>query len=290
MNVLRLFDGIGVGRLALDRAGIKVDKHYRSEIDKNANKVAMHHYPDDIQLGDVTKWRDWNIDWSSIDLLMGGSPCQSFSSAAAMSGNRNGLDGKSGLFYEYLDILNHIKSLNPNVKFLLENVKMKNESKEQLDKYLGVVGKYFNSDLVSFQKRPRFYWTNWDWDLPQDRGIDFQDYKQSGDLDKFKVNKTPSRIKMWSDGVGKTNGLGICANVTNSNKIYCLTTKQDRCPNSGLVEYQDFCRYLTQEELEMAQTLPIGYTSCLSYNQAQVVLGNGWTADAIVHILENMNG
>lgn len=276
--------------MALDRAGIKVDKHYRSEIDNNANKVAMHHYPNDIQLGDVTKWREWNIDWSSIDLLMGGSPCQSFSNAVAIFGERNGLEGKSGLFYEYLDILNHIKSSNPNVKFLLENVKMKNESKEQLDQYLGVIGKYFNSDLVSFQKRPRFYWTNWDWDLPQDKSINFQDYKQSGDLDKFKVNKTPSRIKMWSDGVGRTNGLGVCANVTQSKKIYCLTTKQDRCPNSGLIEYQDFCRYLTQEELEMAQTLPIGYTSCLSYNQAQVVLGNGWTADAIVHILENMNG
>ena len=79
-----------------------------------------------------------------------------------------------------------------------------------------------------------------------------------------------------------------CANVTNSEKVYCLTTKQDRAPNSGLVEYEDFCRFLTRKELEMAQTVPVGYTDCLSYNQAQAVLGNGWTVDVICHILKDI--
>ena len=81
MNVLSLFDGISAGRLALQRAGLKVTKYYRSEIDKYASQVAMHHFPNDVQLGDVTKWREWDIDWSSIDLLIGGSPCQGFSFA-----------------------------------------------------------------------------------------------------------------------------------------------------------------------------------------------------------------
>ncbi|KOC58575.1 DNA (cytosine-5)-methyltransferase 3B, partial [Habropoda laboriosa] len=288
MNILAIFDGISVGRVALERASIKVDNYYRAEIDKHANIVASSHYPDDINFGDVIKWREWDLDWASIDLLIGGSPCQSFSIAAAITGNRNGLDGKSGLFYIYLDILNHIKSLNPNIRFMLENVKMKNESKKQLDEYLGVKGKYFNSELVSFQKRPRYYWTNWDWDLPVDKKISFQDYKQDGDLSKYKVKETPSRIKMWSNGKGRKNGFGACANVTYSDKIYCLTTKQDRCPNSGLIEYDGFCRYLTQNELEIAQTLPTGYTSCVSYNQAQKVLGNGWTADAIAHIFRGI--
>jgi hypothetical protein len=92
---------------------------------------------------------------------------------------------------------------------------------------------------------------------------------------------------MWSSGNG-SNSISSCSNITSSTKINCLTTKQDRCPNSGLVEYEDFCRYLTREELEQAQTVPIGYTSVLSYNQACAVLGNGWTVDVIASIFKNL--
>lgn len=81
LNVLSLFDGISCGRVALERAGIEVDKYYASEIDKYAIKISQKNYPDIIQLGDVTQWRSWKIDWSSIDLLIGGSPCQGFSNA-----------------------------------------------------------------------------------------------------------------------------------------------------------------------------------------------------------------
>lgn len=92
---------------------------------------------------------------------------------------------------------------------------------------------------------------------------------------------------MWGDGNGN-NGTQSCANVTHADKVYCLTTKQDRCPNSGLVEYEDFCRFLTRGELEAAQTVPTGYTNCLSYNQACAVLGNGWTTDVIAHIFKDL--
>jgi hypothetical protein len=92
---------------------------------------------------------------------------------------------------------------------------------------------------------------------------------------------------MWSDGNGN-GGHKSCLNVTHLDKINCLTTKQDRCPNSGLIQYEDFCRYLTRSELEQAQTVPIGYTDCLSYNQACAVLGNGWCIDIICHILKEM--
>lgn len=98
------------------------------------------------------------------------------------------------------------------------------------------------------------------------------------------LNKTPSRIRMWNNGNGRNNRSG-CANVTNSEKIYCITRKQDRCPNAGLVAYKDFCRYLTRKELEQGQTVPVGYTNCVSYNQAQDLLGDGWTVDVITHIL-----
>jgi site-specific DNA-cytosine methylase len=81
MNVLSLFDGISCCRLALDRSGIAVDNYYASEIDKYAIMVAQNNYPDTNQLGDITNWRDWDIDWSSIDLVTGGFPCQAWSMA-----------------------------------------------------------------------------------------------------------------------------------------------------------------------------------------------------------------
>lgn len=124
MNVLSLFDGMSCGRIALERAGIEVNKYYASELDKYAIKVTQANWPETIHLGDVTKWREWDIDWSSIDLLIGGSPCQGFSFAGKQLAFD---DPRSKLFFVYVDILNHIKSVNPGVKFLLENVKMKKE-------------------------------------------------------------------------------------------------------------------------------------------------------------------
>lgn len=90
MNVLSLFNGMNTGRQALENCGFKVNKYYSSELKKYAIKLTQHHFPDTIQLGDVTKWRDWDIDWASIDLILSGSPCQDLSGA----GNRAGLEGK----------------------------------------------------------------------------------------------------------------------------------------------------------------------------------------------------
>lgn len=300
MNVLSLFDGMSCGRIALDRLGYSLKNYFASEIDKNAIKVSKENWGDITHIGDVTKvsYKDgllktekgvYHIE--TIDLLIGGSPCQDFSSAKAFGGHGQKLEGlngvKSGLFYHYLRLLKEIQLENPEVKFLLENVKMKKQSKLQLDDYLGVEGVYINSELLSFQKRARYYWTNIDFDYPAEKYISFQENKCEGELSKFKLNRTPSRERMWNNGAG-SNSFSSCANVTKSDKIYCLTTKQDRCPNSGLVEYEDFCRYLTQTELEKAQTVPIGYTNCLSYNQACAVLGNGWTVDVICSILSKL--
>lgn len=189
---------------------------------------------------------------------------------------------KSKLFYEYLRLLDSIK---PRY-FLLENVKMKKESEKQINEYLGVKGIHINSNLVSYQNRPRIYWTNIpDVTVPTNKNIDFQDYKDT-DYEyckKFKVRKTPSRERMWNNGNGKEN-ITSCNNITYSKKIGCLTRKQDRSPNSGLIEFEDFCRYLTRREIELAQTLPEGYTNSLSYNQMQDVCGDGWTVDVIAHI------
>lgn len=141
-------------------------------------------------------------------------------------------------------------------------------------------------NLVSFQNRVRLYWTNIpNITIPKDKGIDFQDFKDSDEMycDQFIVNRTPSREKMWGNGVN-----GKCKNVTYCKKINCLTCNQDRAPNSGLVAYKGFCRFLTTRELELAQTLPVGYTSMLTRKQAENVLGDCWTVDVIAHIFSGL--
>lgn len=178
MIVLSLFDGISCGKVAFERAGIKIDKYYASEIAPYAIKVSKKNHPDIIHLGDVTKWREWDIPWEKIDILIGGSPCQGFSTAGK---GLNFEDPRSKLFFEYVDILNHIKKLNPNVKFLLENVKMKKEWQDIISSYLGVEPIEINSALVSAQQRKRLYWTNIeDVSQPEDRGILLKDILESG--------------------------------------------------------------------------------------------------------------
>ena len=133
MNVLSLFDGISCGQIALERAGIKIDNYYSSEIDNNAIKVTQHNYPDTIQIGDITKikykgdklYTEKGIYEDKIDLLIGGSPCQGFSNAGKML---NFKDERSMLFFEYVRLLNEVK---PKY-FLLENVKMKKEWQESI--------------------------------------------------------------------------------------------------------------------------------------------------------------
>ncbi len=95
IKVLSLFDGMRCGRLALQRAGIPVNKYYASEVDKYAIQVATANWPDDVNLGDVTKWREWDIDWSTIDLLIGGSPCQGFSAAGKQGGTKATIHGQT---------------------------------------------------------------------------------------------------------------------------------------------------------------------------------------------------
>jgi DNA-cytosine methyltransferase len=168
VNVLSLFDGMSCGQIALNRIGIKPTKYYASELDKYAIKVTQANYPDTVQLGDVTQWREWDIDWASIDLLIGGSPCQGFSFAGKQLAFD---DPRSKLFFVYVDILNHIKSVNPSVKFMLENVKMKKEFLAVISEQLGVEPVFINSALLSAQNRQRYYWCNWNVEQPEDRGI-----------------------------------------------------------------------------------------------------------------------
>lgn len=157
MNVLSLFDGMYCGRIALRELGIEPEHYYASEIDKFAISQTRLNFPDTIHLGDVTKWREWEIDWGTIDLILAGSPCQGFSFAGKQLAFD---DPRSKLFFVFVDILNHVKALNPDVFFLLENVNMKKEHMRVITEYCGVHPVNINSNLVSAQNRNRWYWTN----------------------------------------------------------------------------------------------------------------------------------
>ena len=197
MNILSLFNGISGLHLACDKAGLKVDNCYYSEIDKYANQVTEKQYPNDIALGDVTKWKEWDIDWSSVDLVSAGFPCQAWSVAGKQLGDK---DERGMLFWTTLDIIKTVLEHNPKAKFLMENVKMKKEFEEYITHHttqaLGCVEKtLINSALVSAQNRNRYYWTNFPITQPSDKGVLLKDILENGDFaDREKSLTITTRI------------------------------------------------------------------------------------------------
>lgn len=323
MNVVSLFNGMNTGRIALDNVGIKIEKYYSSEIKPYAIKLTQHHHPDTIQLGDVTKWKEWNIDWESIDLILSGSPCQDLS----IAGKRAGINGKkSSLFWVFIDILNHAKELNTKVLFLQENV----GSASKLDvgimsRALGVYPVKINSNLLTAQNRSRYYWTNirtkktmfdlvTDIPQPKDKGILLKNIIESGKVDKDKSNailESQSRHVVSQDGMRKRSEVGGFITVVKEattkgyvevNKGDCvdlayptsktrrgrlMTDKSNCLMESGNEFYHNngyYLRKLSQTELERLQGFPDGWTSILSYNHAASLLGDGWTLPIIEHI------
>ena len=317
MNVLSLFDGMSCGRIALDRAEIKVNNYYASELDKYAIKVTQANWPETIQLGDVTKWREWDIDWSSIDLLIGGSPCQGFSFAGKQLAFD---DPRSKLFFVYSDILTHIdaerdKAGKSEVKFLLENVKMKKDYLEIISDQLGVKPVFINSALVSAQNRQRYYWSNWDFEQPEDKGIQLIDILEDEPFDKTIMserftnrNKTAGCLR---DDYNKDIKTTQRIEVRTGDKTNCLTSVQkdnyivrskSKCIRVGGVgsppdsrqnwdnalESKVNYRKLTPIECERLQTVPGNYTNHVSNTQRYKMLGNGWTVDVIAHIFKGL--
>lgn len=288
MRVLSLFDGMSCGRVALERVGITPSVYFASEIDKYAIAVGQDNHPSNVQLGDVRNVASLARVGAlgSIDLLIGGSPCQGFSKAGKNLGFN---DPRSRLLFEFVSIKN---ALNPRW-FLLENVGMKSSDANFVSALLGVQPVQIDSALFSAQTRKRTYWTNIPIAPIVDRNIKFwqiRDYAENAENDQFMLNATPSRIRMWSNGsnIDHNRGNGVCRNISFAEKTGTLTTKQDRCPNAGLVKYRNFARYLTHSECELLQTLPIGYTKSTRDFQRYVMLGNGWTVDVIAHIFKGM--
>lgn len=272
MKVLSLFDGIACGLVALKRARIQVFEYHAFEIDHKSIQVAKNNHPEIIHHGSVV-----GADFSkfkNFDLVIGGSPCQGFS----FSGGQLGFDDpRSKLYFEFERA---VKEVNPKY-FMLENVPMDWSYILTINRRLSVNQIELNSRYVSAQNRRRHYWKNWECSPPYDFKINLQDVLlRDYDLIKnYKVNKTSSRDKMWLEGK--------CKNITNSEKSNCLTTRQDRWGNARLIEFEDYCRYLTPIECERLQTLPDDYTKGFSQNERYQMLGNGWTVNMIAWLFWN---
>jgi len=281
MNVLSLFDGISAGQVSLERSGIKVDNYYASEIDKYAMQVANKNYPNTIQLGSVTNWMNWDIDFTTIDLVIGGSPCQGFSIAGKQL---NFDDERSKLFFEFSAILDTIKILNPNVKFLLENVRMKKEYQDVISEYVGIEPIVINSSLVSAQNRVRFYWTNIEGiEQPTDRKLVLSDILE--DFVDIKYHLTSEAMEYMSR---LRNGKARWEYHTNplNGKSACLTANMYKGVPYGVI--RELIRKLTPLECERLQTFPDHYTEGISNTQRYKSLGNSWTIDVIAHIFKNL--
>lgn len=189
INTLSIFDGMSCGQIALNKAGIKYNNYFASEIDKYAIQITQKNYPNTVQLGDINNWKQWDIDWSNIDLLLAGFPCQAWSVAGKQKGDD---DPRGQLVHVLIEIWNHCKNNNPNLKFLFENVKMKKEFINYINNLFGVEAIHIDSSLLSAQSRKRIYWTNIpNIKFPEDKGILLKDivHENNDELDKIDISE-----------------------------------------------------------------------------------------------------
>jgi DNA-cytosine methyltransferase len=281
INVLSLFDGMSCGQIALNKLGVKYDSYYASEIDKFAIGITKKNYPNTIHLGDVRDVKGGDLP--KIDLLFGGSPCQSFSNA----GNGKGFEGSSGIFWEYVRVLREVK---PKY-FMLENVKMKKEWQDIITKELGVEPIAINSSLLSGQNRPRLYWTNIPGvEIPEDKGIKLRDILEDDNLVDKQHLMTPKAM-IYMDGLRNGKQRWDYHKNPLDGKAACIVASFYKLSGLGVLDYRNLgkpCRRLTPVECERLQTVPDNYTESASRTQRYKMIGNGWTVDVIAHIFSYM--
>lgn len=312
LNVLSLCDGMSCGQIALERVGVKVNKYFASEIKEIGIKVTKHNYPNTIHIGDVNKisYEDGTLKTEignfevDIDLVMFGSPCQTFS-IACKTDKRIGMndDKKSGLFLQCYRIL---KEVNPKY-FFMENVaSMKEVDKNYITELMGVEPYKIDAKIVSPELRNRYYWTNL---KPQNelcvKEICLQDILEDGYTDREKARNllagdsrplsTP--VKMFH----RYYSIGFTTLIFKNKSHYDLCVEEYENISGGkrkvkareLDDYTgnvfDGVRYLTQKELEKCQCVPGGYTECLTRNEAADVLGDGWNIDVISWFFSELN-
>lgn len=295
INVLSLFDGMSCGQIALKKANIKVSNYIAGEIDKHAIKVTKKNFPNTVHLGDVKDIKGCDLPF--IDLIIGGSPCQGFSFAGKQL---NFSDPRSALFFEFVRIWKELRAVNPDIKFLLENVRMKKEYVNVISEQMGVSPILINGSLVSGQNRRRLFWTNIEGvDLPEDKGIFVNSILENNVDTKYLLSEN------WNKWLLKNKDIRLKKKLmtVNPEKAITMTARQFanwsgnfiKCNIEGGVLVNDLSgsdftewdnlRKLTPVECERLQNVPDNYTSIVSDSQRYKMLGNGWTVDVIAHIL-----
>lgn len=290
LNILSLFDGISCGRVACERAGIKVDKYVAYEIEESAIKISKAHYSDIEYKGDVFKG-DFT-QYNNFDLLIGGSPCTYWSVARTNAGRETTSSGLGwNLFSQYLRALKE-----SNCKYFLyeNNYSMSQEIREEITKYLKVEPILINSNLVSAQNRKRLYWTNIpNVTQPKDKKILLKDIIESGKVDRDKslciarrtVGNSGSQSYMRRRYFGKSFAQMVFENCEPAEQK--ALWKQN--PTTEF-ETKGYVRPLTIKEMERLQTLPDNYTDVKGVTKTQrgEAIGNAWTVDVIAHIFKNL--
>ena len=300
------------GQIALVDSGINFGTYYASEIDKYAIAQTQVNFPNTVQLGNVERWREWDIDWENVDLILAGSPCQGFS----FSGKQlNFDDPRSKLFFVFADILEYAKTKNPNVKYLLENVFMDYTYQSVISNRLKVYPVEINSALVSAQSRVRLYWSNFKtrYDealridvtaipLPYPKNVAVRDIldetvehvttplvKMMKTKRFYEVQVSERGIRPYKPDARKSSLSELGTVVFKHQKTCTLTTKdvpkilETFVPHNPLLS--EF-RKLTTVECARLQTIPSWYKFVVSDAQTLKLLGNGWTIEVIKHILK----
>lgn len=314
MKVLSLFNGVSCWRPAFERAGIEVEKGVNFETDKYANQVAQRNYPNDEYNGDV--FQGDSTKYKGFDMLVGGSPCTSWS--IAKQGRETTSSGIGwDLFMQYKRAL-----VESECRYFLyeNNYSIHKDIKTAITAELGVEPIMINSALVSAQQRKRLYWTNIPGiTQPEDRGILLKDILESGISEREKSyclkhqsgNSRDYFKKHHTQIAFEPVRVGTIENNAKNNKhdsqqyrVYSVYGKSiNLCGNGGgtgaktglykidLPDGDYIIRKLTVKECCRLQTLPDNYFAdengkkIVSDTQAYKCLGNGWTVDIIAHIL-----
>lgn len=315
-TAISLFDGISATFIALQRAGIKIDKYYSSEIEPNALKVQNHHYGDNpnfIQIGDVRNVKGTGFPIENDIILTFGFPCLDLS---VIKKNREGLSGpESSLFFEALRILKelkaHLDGTDKKIHFVAENVaSMTTSDKQAILEHLKEVYPEtyvinIDSKLVSASRRNRLYFTNIPGiEQPEDLGIKLSDIIENGYVSQEKSNAVlSSNVTLFKSGLERhlIKGLGT---VIYRSKLYSeLSTEDKLCiylklledsgyngkPNKELSELSfpnGVFRLPTIREYCRLMTFPDSYLEVpkLSKTAKVKLLGLSMTVDTMKHL------
>jgi site-specific DNA-cytosine methylase len=320
INVLSLFDGVSCGKLALERAGIKVNKYYSSEIDKTALAIQNYHYgsdPNFIQLGDVRNINGHDLA-DEIDLIIFGSPCTNLSSINPK--DRRGLEGtQSKLFYEALRILKQIYVMQPtrkNLYYLLENVaSMRNIDRDKIsNEFIHIFDETdllkIDSALITPGHRRRLYWTNIpNVNIPEPKDIEFKDILENGYTDRDKANVILSGNVTLTNGIFRHYKMNIGNIIYKDKEFSELPTeekllqypailkesnyvgKSGSCPNE--LDFPNGCyRHPSIKEYSRIMTIPDSYIDGVpnvSKSEKLKTIGLAFSVDVVAHLLKNLN-